>query len=151
MKLTRTKRNHGVTFNITPMIDIVFLLIIFFMTVSQITRVVDLIAAGKTDDGFSEIAIFGIRCNDLIQQNIVVQTLPGRSGETKIIDSYRCWAGRNNAKAMSLQKAMQIDQDVDAFGLDDRANLSIRISVNIDEPIRRLDDAAAQVAAIILA
>ncbi len=41
MKLTRTKRNHGVTFNITPMIDIVFLLIIFFMTVSQITRVVD--------------------------------------------------------------------------------------------------------------
>ena len=28
-------------FNITPMIDIVFLLIIFFMTVSQITRVVD--------------------------------------------------------------------------------------------------------------
>ena len=28
-------------FNMTPMIDIVFLLIIFFMTVSQITRVVD--------------------------------------------------------------------------------------------------------------
>lgn len=41
MKLTRTKRVHDVAFNITPMIDIVFLLIIFFMTVSQITRVVD--------------------------------------------------------------------------------------------------------------
>lgn len=41
MKLTRTKRIHTVAFNMTPMIDIVFLLIIFFMTVSQITRVVD--------------------------------------------------------------------------------------------------------------
>lgn len=41
MKLTKTKRDHGVAFNITPMIDIVFLLIIFFMTVSQITRVID--------------------------------------------------------------------------------------------------------------
>ena len=41
MKLTKTKRDHSVTFNITPMIDIVFLLIIFFMTVSQITRVID--------------------------------------------------------------------------------------------------------------
>jgi len=41
MKLTKTKRVHSVVFNITPMIDIVFLLIIFFMTVSQITRVVD--------------------------------------------------------------------------------------------------------------
>lgn len=29
-------------FNMTPMIDIVFLLIIFFMTVSQITRTVDI-------------------------------------------------------------------------------------------------------------
>lgn len=41
MKLTKTKRSHSVVFNLTPMIDIVFLLIIFFMTVSQITRVVD--------------------------------------------------------------------------------------------------------------
>ena len=41
MRLTRTKRDHSVNFNITPMIDIVFLLIIFFMTVSQITRVID--------------------------------------------------------------------------------------------------------------
>jgi len=41
MKLTKTKRDHSVSFQITPMIDIVFLLIIFFMTVSQITRVID--------------------------------------------------------------------------------------------------------------
>ena len=41
MKLSKTKRDHSLVFNMTPMIDIVFLLIIFFMTVSQITRVVD--------------------------------------------------------------------------------------------------------------
>ena len=39
MKLSKSKRNHKLMMNMTPMIDIVFLLIIFFMTVSQITRV----------------------------------------------------------------------------------------------------------------
>ena len=41
MKLTRSRPHHTLAFNMTPMIDIVFLLIIFFMTVSQITRTVD--------------------------------------------------------------------------------------------------------------
>lgn len=41
MKLSRSKPQHTLAFNMTPMIDIVFLLIIFFMTVSQITRTVD--------------------------------------------------------------------------------------------------------------
>ncbi len=41
MKLSRKKHFHATSFNMTPMIDIVFLLIIFFMTVSQITRTVD--------------------------------------------------------------------------------------------------------------
>ena len=41
MKLSRKKHLHTTSFNMTPMIDIVFLLIIFFMTVSQITRTVD--------------------------------------------------------------------------------------------------------------
>lgn len=41
MKLCRTKPQQTLVFNMTPMIDIVFLLIIFFMTVSQITRTVD--------------------------------------------------------------------------------------------------------------
>ncbi len=39
MKLTRGRPASALGFNMTPMIDIVFLLIIFFMTVSQITRV----------------------------------------------------------------------------------------------------------------
>lgn len=41
MKLSKNKPPGALSFNITPMIDIVFLLIIFFMTVSQITRTVD--------------------------------------------------------------------------------------------------------------
>ncbi len=38
MKLARHRRSTIPGFNMTPMIDIVFLLIIFFMTVSQISR-----------------------------------------------------------------------------------------------------------------
>ncbi len=41
MRLSRSKPASTLTFNMTPMIDIVFLLIIFFMTVSQITRTID--------------------------------------------------------------------------------------------------------------
>ncbi len=41
MRLTKSRRESEIAFNMTPMIDIVFLLIIFFMTVSQITRTVD--------------------------------------------------------------------------------------------------------------
>lgn len=41
MKLSRSRSHYELSFNMTPMIDIVFLLIIFFMTVSQITRTVD--------------------------------------------------------------------------------------------------------------
>ncbi len=42
MKLSKTKPPRSLSFNMTPMIDIVFLLIIFFMTVSQITKTADL-------------------------------------------------------------------------------------------------------------
>jgi len=37
MKLTKIKRFHSLGIDMTPMIDIVFLLIIFFITVSQFT------------------------------------------------------------------------------------------------------------------
>jgi len=39
VQLRKTKRTYGCEINIAPLIDVVFLLIIFFMTVSQITRV----------------------------------------------------------------------------------------------------------------
>ena len=37
MRLSKRRRGHGVMFDLTPMIDVVFQLIIFFMTVSQAT------------------------------------------------------------------------------------------------------------------
>lgn len=41
MRLSRIRRPASLGMNMTPMIDIVFLLIIFFMTVSQITQTLD--------------------------------------------------------------------------------------------------------------
>ena len=39
MQLTKTRRRHACEIGIAPLIDVVFLLIIFFMTISQISRV----------------------------------------------------------------------------------------------------------------
>ena len=39
MRLHRAKREYGCQINIAPLIDVVFLLIIFFLTVSHITQV----------------------------------------------------------------------------------------------------------------
>lgn len=38
MRLTKRKHGTSVSMNMTPMIDIVFLLLIFFMTVTQVSR-----------------------------------------------------------------------------------------------------------------
>ncbi len=39
MRFNKHKRSASVEFNITPMIDVVFLLIIFFVTVSQLSKI----------------------------------------------------------------------------------------------------------------
>jgi len=39
VRLHRAKREYGCQINIAPLIDVVFLLIIFFLTVSHITQV----------------------------------------------------------------------------------------------------------------
>ena len=39
MKLTKRNRHGGLNIDMTPMIDVVFLLLIFFMTISQISEV----------------------------------------------------------------------------------------------------------------
>jgi biopolymer transport protein ExbD len=39
MRLSKKKKSNAIQMNLTPMIDIVFLLIIFFITVTQITKV----------------------------------------------------------------------------------------------------------------
>ncbi|MFT7634146.1 MAG: biopolymer transport protein ExbD, partial [Mariniblastus sp.] len=55
MKLNRHKPPSSLAFNMTPMIDIVFLLIIFFMTVSQITRTADVpLPLPRVTDGESD-------------------------------------------------------------------------------------------------
>ena len=39
MRLSKGLRHKSLAFNLTPMVDVVFLLIIFFMTVSQISKI----------------------------------------------------------------------------------------------------------------
>ena len=52
MKLVKARRSYGHEISIAPLIDVVFLLIIFFMTVSQFTRVeVELIELPKAKTG----------------------------------------------------------------------------------------------------
>ena len=55
MKVPTRKREHGLQFNITPLIDVVFLLIIFFLVASHFVRAenqesVDLPKATQADD-----------------------------------------------------------------------------------------------------
>ena len=59
MKVPTRKRVHGLQFNITPLIDVVFLLIIFFLVASHFVRAenkesVDLPKATQTDDQADE-------------------------------------------------------------------------------------------------
>lgn len=39
MRLAKAKKSGALAMNMTPMIDVVFLLLIFFMTVSQVSRI----------------------------------------------------------------------------------------------------------------
>jgi biopolymer transport protein ExbD len=62
MRLSRKQRHHGIAFDITPMIDVVFQLIIFFMTCSQISAIdraaVDLPKLhGQTDAGNRDLSV----------------------------------------------------------------------------------------------
>lgn len=93
MRLSRKHRNHGIGFDITPMIDVVFQLIIFFMTCSQITAVdqtpVDLPRLpGATDAGQRDLAI-SVRKNGtlLLQGNPV--TIPDIEARVRTAASER--------------------------------------------------------------
>ena len=61
MRLAKVRHRSVIAFNMTPMIDIVFLLIIFFMTVSQITRVtqnaIQLPVVPKSEDPEARLAM----------------------------------------------------------------------------------------------
>ena len=59
MKVPTRKREHGLQFNVTPLIDVVFLLIIFFLVASHFVRAenqesVDLPKATQADDQADE-------------------------------------------------------------------------------------------------
>ena len=64
MKLARPRRLTSTGMNMTPMIDIVFLLIIFFMTVSQISRVTEQpVRLPHVDDGGEKLQSVAITIN----------------------------------------------------------------------------------------
>ncbi|HMP79721.1 MAG TPA: biopolymer transporter ExbD [Pirellulaceae bacterium] len=55
MRLSKHHRDHTLGFRMTPLIDVVFLLIIFFMTISQISRTnAHLIQVPKVSPAWSE-------------------------------------------------------------------------------------------------
>ena len=81
MRLSKTHRDHSLGFVMTPMIDIVFLLIIFFLTVSQITRVVEHpMPLSKVERGAAESVPTTVTINLDDQGNIIV------SGERFTLD-----------------------------------------------------------------
>ena len=72
MRLSRSKPQQTLAFNMTPMIDIVFLLIIFFMTVSQITRTVDFpVELPRIVEGSSESITATVTIN-INEQGLVI-------------------------------------------------------------------------------
>ena len=104
MKLSRHKPPSSLSFNMTPMIDIVFLLIIFFMTVSQITRTVDFplplprVTAGDQDSITSTITINLDREGTIIiggQELSLTNTLTAIENQLKKSD--------NNPKRIKIQ------------------------------------------------
>lgn len=96
MKLSRHKPPNSLSFNMTPMIDIVFLLIIFFMTVSQITRTVDFplplprVTVGDQDSITSTITINLDREGTIIiggQESSLTNTLTAIENQLKKSDN----------------------------------------------------------------
>lgn len=73
MKLSRPRHATISGFNMTPMIDIVFLLIIFFMTVSQISRALDHpVDLPKASQGGQSMESVNITINLDVDGNIIV-------------------------------------------------------------------------------
>lgn len=69
MRLSKKQRNHGIGFDLTPMIDVVFQLIIFFMTCSQIA------AIERAPVDLPKLA----GANDASQRDVTINILPDGS------------------------------------------------------------------------
>jgi len=86
MKLGKTRRAFGAELNIAPLIDVVFLLIIFFMTVSQMTKMeVEEVTLPEAKEGTppKELATGRLIINLRKDGQVVVD------GRTRSIDSLR--------------------------------------------------------------
>lgn len=121
MRLSRKHRNHGIGFDITPMIDVVFQLIIFFMTCSQIAAVdqtpIDLPRLpGATDAGQRDLAISVRKDGTLLLQGKPV-TIPDiearvraaaaeRGGADKISVALRVDAAARSALPNGVVRAL---------------------------------------------
>jgi len=113
MKLTHRHRSGIPGLNMTPMIDIVFLLIIFFMTVSQITKNISaevrLPEVAQADDF------------DLPEPLEIVIMADGEirlDGNPSSPDSVAVWintiAGKAGLAPKQLEIRMRIDRDCDS-------------------------------------
>ncbi len=113
MRLTRKHQTPAIGLNMTPMIDIVFLLIVFFMTVSQITHnvasEVRLPEVESAEDSGLEFAL-----EILLDRNGDIQ-LDGLPVVPSTLNSgVRQFAARANAKISRLQVQLRIDRECDS-------------------------------------
>jgi len=82
MRLRKTRRTFGCEINIAPLIDVVFLLIIFFMTVAQISKVeVEAIEVPPVEGGGEDQKPVTVMINVLEDGQIII------SGKTHTLES----------------------------------------------------------------
>jgi biopolymer transport protein ExbD len=129
MRLNKHRPIGSVRFNMTPMIDIVFLLIIFFMTVSQITRATDLpLPLPRVTEGDEESKTATVTINLNQQGQIIV------SNQRLTLDGL----------TTSLQKQLEA-----VAGAQDRIRIQIRCDRNcecrhVDRVLNRLTELGFQ-------
>ncbi|NLX07862.1 MAG: biopolymer transporter ExbD [Phycisphaerae bacterium] len=144
MRLRKTRRTYGTEINIAALIDVVFLLIIFFMTVSQFTRVeaeplaLPEAQQGRQDDSAmgrmivnlhadGRIVVAGRTCSDEQLQALLVRekSAAGPDGPAVLIRGDRDALWRSVSTVMRLCAAENIQK--------------VRVSV-VDSPDTRIEN-----------
>ena len=137
MKLARPRHATLSRFNMTPMIDIVFLLIIFFMTVSQISRAMDHpVDLPRAERGGEVIDSITITVNQDIDGNIFVagRQMSLEQLSAALMDEL----ARVNQEPQRLNILVRCDRNSEGRHFNDLANRlesmgirQIRLSINI--------------------
>ena len=108
MRLSKHRPSGRLAFNLTPMIDIVFLLIIFFMTVAQITRTMDTpLPLPRVSEGPQESRTAAVTINVTLEGQLIVDGQPVSS--TELLTRLR-------------RRLSQVDQDPDRIPLQLRVD-----------------------------